>query len=135
MKCDNCGKIIPENLIYCPYCSCKIKNNKEECEKLSEQNKRAEDSVILYKENDALKKQKKHTGAILICFSLFIIFLIISFLLFLSAKGKIGRKETEKNKPEFTTVGIKENIIIASEALSEDNEMENNTDYYTYPAE
>lgn len=130
MKCNHCGKIIPENLIYCPYCGTQIKNTTEP-KKNSEIQKRAEDSVILYE-----KKHRTHTALILICFSLFVVFLLISVLLFLSANGKIGKNTTvRKAETKFTEITVKEKLITVAEASSEENETEDNTDYYTYPAE
>lgn len=128
MKCNKCRKIIPENLIYCPYCGAEIKSNTENFN-------RAEDSIILYNKKEFDKKNKTHTFAILIFFSIFVIFLMLSVFLFLSANGKLRNKGVNNSKSEFISITVNEKNITAVEVPTDKEETESDTDYYTYPAE
>ena len=99
MKCKNCGKTIPDDVIYCPNCGKKI-----------ESHLRKEDSVYVYKEPDDDNEEKKQSGGksclrTLISIILALLFVVLAFVAILKvAKNYLGEEPwNEKNDQTVQT--------------------------------
>ena len=126
MICKNCGKTIPDDVIYCPSCGKKI-----------ETHLRAEDSEYVYKEPEDEEEKKPSRGKsclkALISIILALIFVVLAFFVVLKvAKKYLGEEpwdesdeqavQTEESAPAKTMYVSAEDGLLLRSGPGEDND-------------